>query len=167
MKKIFYLAFLVLALSGKSYADDKNKSEKRNAEVSYFAENNFLSKYQAAKNVKWTVTNQFQKASFSMNGTKMAAFFDVNGDYIATTQYVDYEKLPAVSKSRLKKFYGNYTIEEVVKYDFDGQEDSNLYLLTGKRNYNTIYFASLKNEKDHMVVKITPDGEVSYLKDME
>ncbi len=166
MKKMFYMAFLVLALSVKSYADDKNKSVKKEAEVSYFAENNFQSKYQAAVNVKWTVTNQFQKAAFTMNGVKMAAFFDANGDYIATTQYVGVEKLPAVSKGKLKKFYGDYSVGEVVRYDFDGQEDSNLYMLTGKRNYNTIYFASLKNGKEEMVVKITPDGDVSFLKDL-
>ncbi|KAA8477965.1 hypothetical protein BDE36_0089 [Arcticibacter tournemirensis] len=166
MKKLFYLAFLVLALSGKSYADDKNKSEKKDAEVSYFAENNFLSKYQSAANVKWTVTNQFQKASFTLDGVKMSAFFDLNGDYIATTQYVDFNKLPAVSKSRLQKFYADYSVDEIVRYDFDGQNDSGLYLLSGQRNYGTIYFASLKNKEESMVVKITPDGEVSYLKNL-
>lgn len=164
MKKIIYLACLVLALSAKGYADDKNKSEKKNAEVSYFAENNFMTKYEGAKNVNWTVTSQFQKAAFTLDGTKMAAFYDVNGDYIATTQYVSVDKLPAISKSKLKKVYGDYSVVEVVRYDFDGQDDAHLDLLTGKRSYNTIYFASLQKENEKIVVKITPDGEVSYLK---
>lgn len=165
MNKIFYVAFFVLALSVKGFADDRNKSEKESTEVSYFAENNFASMYSSAANVKWTVSSQFQKASFTLNGAKMAAFYDLNGDYIATTRYVDAEKLPAISKSRLKKYYGDYSIQEVVRYDFDGQEDSHLFMLTGKRNYNTIYFASLKSENkdEQIVVKITPDGDVSFL----
>ncbi|WP_374166227.1 hypothetical protein [Arcticibacter sp. MXS-1] len=96
----------------------------------------------------------------------MAAFFDINGDYIATTQYVGADKLPAISKSRLNKYYKGYTVEDVVRYDFDDQDDSHLFLLTGKRNYNTIYFASLKNSAENIVVKITPDGEISFLKNL-
>ncbi|PWG78217.1 hypothetical protein [Pararcticibacter amylolyticus] len=166
MKKLIYAAAFVLALSVKGYADDKNKTDNKESEVSYFASNNFLSKYQGATNVNWTVTSQFQKASFSLNGVKMAAFFDSNGDYIATTQYVGFDQLPGISKSRLNKYYKDYAVEEVVRYDFDGQEDSHLYLLTGKRNYNTIYFASLKGKNESIVVKVTPDGEVSYLKSL-
>lgn len=165
MKKLFYLAFLMLAVSVKGFADDKKKDEKKE-EVSYFAANNFLSKYAAATNVKWTVTRDFQKATFVLNGSKMAAFFDINGDYIATTQYVGADKLPAISKSRLNKYYKGYTVEDVVRYDFDDQDDSHLFLLTGKRNYNTIYFASLKNSAENIVVKITPDGEISFLKNL-
>lgn len=166
MKTILYFAFLVLALSVKGYADEKNKGEKKGAEVSYFAENNFLAKYQGAENVKWTVTNQFQKATFTLKGVKLAAFFDMNGEYIATTQFVDAKKLPAVGKNRLEKLYKGYEIEEVVRYDLDSQEDSRLEMLTGKRAYNTIYFASLKNNDEKVVLKITPDGDVSYLKNL-
>ncbi|WP_374163556.1 hypothetical protein [Arcticibacter sp. MXS-1] len=166
MKKILYFTLLVVGLSVKGYADDKIKSEKKDAGVSYFAQNNFLSKYQNAQDVNWTVTPEFQKASFSLEGVKMAAFFDINGDFIATTQYVDASKLPARSKSRIQKLYKEYKIEEVVRYDLDAADESHFDLLTGKRFYNTVYFASLKNSDQKMVLKITPDGEVSFLKEL-
>ncbi|EOR94862.1 hypothetical protein ADIARSV_1967 [Arcticibacter svalbardensis MN12-7] len=162
MKKIFYLAFLVLALSTKGFADDKNESKEAN--VSYFAENNFLNKYQAAKDVKWRVTNNFQKAVFTLDGQKLSAFFDSNGEYIATTQYVAADKIPAVGQRRLTKLYNDYKVNEVVRYDFDGEAASPLQMLTGKRFYNTIYFANIKKGNANVLVKITPDGDVSFLK---
>ncbi len=164
MKKYIYIAVLVFAVVAKGFADDNKKvAAVKEAEASYFAVNNFMSKFQSAENVKWTVTNDFQKASFTLNGKKLAAFFDVKGDYIATTQYVDFKKLPAVSKSRLGKLYQGYQVEDVVKYDLDVQ-GSQFDVMTGRRNYDSIYFASLKNNKESLIVKITPDGEISYLK---
>ncbi len=166
MKKLIYLAFFVLALSATSFADGKNMIEKKDSEASYFALNQFSSRFQNATNVNWVVTDRFQKASFMLNGKKMSAFFDINGDYIATTQYLSVDKLPAVSKNRIAKLYKDYAVEDVIKYDIDVQDDNHLYALTGRRNYNMIYFASLKNEKERIVVKITPDGEISYLKSL-
>lgn len=165
MKKLIYITVFMLAFVAKGFADDNKKGLAKEAEASYFAQNNFSAKFSNAQNVNWTVTNDFQKASFTLNGQKLAAFFDIKGDYIATTQYVDIKKLPAISKSRLAKIYTGYQVEDVVKYDLDSQT-TQFDVLTGRRNYDSIYFASLKNEKETVVVKITPDGEISYLKSL-
>ena len=164
MKKILLLACLISVLSVKSFADDKKDG--KDAEVSYFAENNFLSKYYAAENVRWTVTSNFQKAVFTLEGKTMAAFFDRNGEYIATTQYVEASKIPAVGKKRLGKLYGDYKVSEVVRYDFDGDSDAHLQMLTGKRFYNTVYFVSVESAKENVLVKVTPDGDVSYVRNL-
>lgn len=164
MKKILFLACLITILSARSFAAGKN--DEKDAEVSYFAENNFLNKYYGAKDVKWTVTSNFQKAAFTLDGKTMSAFFDRNGEYIATTQYVVESKIPAVGKKRLAKLYADYKVSEVVRYDFDGDADAHLQLLTGKRFYNTIYFVNLKNDKESVLVKVTPDGDVSYVKSL-
>ena len=164
MKKILFLACLITVLSAKSFA--ANNDDEKDAEVSYFAENNFLNKYYGAENVKWTVTSNFQKAVFTLDGKTMSAFFDRNGEYIATTQYVAAAKIPAVGKKRLAKSYGDYKVNEVVRYDFDGQPDAHLQILTGNRFYNTVYFVNLKNDKENVLVKVTPDGDVSYLKNL-
>ena len=162
MKKILLLACLISVLSVKSYAVDKNDG--KDSEVSYFAENNFLNKYFAAENVKWTVTSNFQKAVFTLDGKTMSAFFDRNGEYIATTQYVESTKIPVVGQKRLAKLYADYKVNEVIRYDFDGEPDAHLQTLTGKRFYNTIYFVNLSKDKEMLLVKVTPDGDVSYMK---
>jgi uncharacterized protein YkuJ len=136
MKKILFLACLITVLSAKGFAADKNDG--KDAEVSYFAENNFLNKYYAAEDVKWTVTSNFQKAVFTLDGKAMSAFFDRNGEYIATTQYVAANKIPAVGKKRMVKLYGDYKVNEVVRYDFDGEPDAHLQMLTGK-DFTTLF----------------------------
>lgn len=164
MKKILFLVCLVTVLSAKSFAGAKNDG--KDAEVSYFAENNFLNKYYAAESVKWTVTSNFQKAVFTLDGKTMSAFFDRNGEYIATTQYVEAKKIPAVGQKRLTKLYGDYKVNEVVRYDFDGEPNAHLQMLTGKRFYNTVYFVNVTNDKGNVLVKVTPDGDVSYVKSL-
>ena len=165
MKKIVYLAFLVVALSVEVSASVTRKDDNKEPEVSFFAENNFSRKYQNATEVTWTVSKEFQKASFVQDGVKMNAFFDQTGEYIATTQYVEAEKLPAISKKRIEKFYNGYVVEEVVKYDFDDQ-NAFLNFYRGQNNYNTLYFVSLKKDEQKVVVKVTPDGDVAFLKNL-
>ncbi|MGV3705476.1 MAG: hypothetical protein ACO1NU_08870 [Arcticibacter sp.] len=164
MKKTLLLACLISVLSAKSFAVDKKDG--KDADVSYFAENNFLNKYYAAENVRWTVTSNFQKAVFTLEGKTMAAFFDRNGEYIATTQYVEASKIPAVGKKRLAKLYGDFKASEVIRYDFDGESDAHLQMLTGKRFYNTVYFVNVKSDKENVLVKVTPDGDVSFIRNL-
>ena len=164
MKKTLFLACLFSVFTATTFADEKKDG--KDAEVSYFAENNFLNKYYAAENVKWTVTSNFQKAVFTLDGKTMSAFFDRNGEYIATTQYVAAKTIPAVGQKRLVKLYGDYKVNEVVRYDFDGEPDAHLQILTGKRFYNTIYFVNLKSDKANVLVKVTPDGDVSYIRNL-
>ncbi len=165
MKKFIYITLLVLVASVKGFANDNKKVVDAESEASYFALNNFSSRFSAAENVNWTITDAFQKASFILNGEKLAAFFDLNGEYIATTQHVDFNKLPALSKARLAKLYKGYEVDDVVKYDLDGQS-ANFDMLTGRRNYDSMYFASIKNKKETILIKITPDGEIAYMKNI-
>lgn len=165
MKKIMFVATLVLGLVAGGYAKDNVKAAgaKVEAEANYFAQNNFAKKFAEAKNVSWTVTSNFQKASFYQAGQKLSAFFDLNGEYIATTQYVDYAKLPALTKNRLKKLYAGYEVFDVVKYDLDAQP-TQLDILNGVKTYDSLYFANLKNDKESIVVSIAPDGVISFMK---
>lgn len=166
MKTIFYFAFLMVALSFRGYSEEKENGGAQESGVSYFVENNFVSRYQSATNVKWTVCNQFQKASFVLDGVKMEAFYDNSGNYIATSQYVDSSRLPAISRVRLEKEFKNYQVDEVVRYDLDGTSQHESGTFASPRNYNTLYFASLKNNNEKMILKITPDGEMAFLKNM-
>lgn len=165
MKKLVYIAALVLGFAVKGFADERLAAvdAKVETEASYFAQNNFARRFSEAKNVSWTVTANFQKASFYHAGKKVSAFFDLNGDYIATTQYVEYAKLPALTKARLKKLYAGYEVKDVVKYDLDAQP-SQLDIINGVKSYDSLYFANLKNNKESIVVTIAPDGVISYMK---
>lgn len=166
MRKLIYLAFCVMAFSVSTYAANKNNIALDDREASYFALNQFASRYQQATNVNWIITDSYQKASFLLNGKKMSAFFDQSGEYIATTQYIDYAKLPAVGRNRLAKIYKEYAVEDIIRYDLDGTEGEHLYALNGRRSFSTVYFASLSKDSEKIVVKITPDGEISYLKSL-
>lgn len=161
MKKIFYIISFLLSLSIFSFAEEKAMNVETKMEVSENAKISFAKKFQDVKSVQWTVNDNFQRATFIKDGIKLAAFFDINGQYIATTQFVDYKKLPAISKNRLNKIYADYTIDDVVKYEI---ESASANASLEGRISDTIYFASLKRGAQSLLLKITSDGDILNLK---
>jgi len=167
MKRTILFALFVMALSAKSFAGNKNTgSEEKEKEASYFAQNNFQAKFQDAKEVKWTVGNNYQKASFVLDGIKKSAFFNQQGDFIATTEYIKADKLPADSQQKLKKQYKDYSVAEILKYDVEDSQDAHLFMLTGRTYASTVYFASLKKKDSQIVVKIEPGNDISFFKNL-
>lgn len=165
MKNLFLSVFFVLALVANGFAVDKNKTSKKETGASYFAKNNFNSKFQGAKDVVWSNVDSYYKADFTLNGEKKAAFFDAQGEYVATTQYIKADKIPAESLARLKKQYKDYTIGEVLHFEVDNTASTLPYSFSGN-NDNSFYFVSLRKSDSQIVVKINEQNEISYFKSL-
>lgn len=165
MKNLFLSALFVLALVVNGFAVDKNKTAKKETGASYFAKNNFASKFQGAKDVEWSEVDNYYKASFTLNGEKKSAFFDAQGEYVATTQYVKADKIPAESVAKLKKLYKDYTIGEVLHFEVDAQVSALPYSFSSDSG-NSYYFVSLRKSDNQIVVKISSGNEISYFKSL-
>lgn len=164
MKHTILSVFFALALIVNANAIDKNKNLNRETNASYFAQNNFEAKYQDAKNVVWSNVDGYYKAAFTLNGVKKSAFFNAQGEYVATTQYVSGDKLPAKSLEKLKKLYKEYTLGEVLQFEVDETAGTSAY--TSSSGDNTYYFASLRKEDSQIVVKITAQNDVSFFRSL-
>ena len=76
MKKLVFSAILtvlsVVAFAAKSTIgnDDVNK-------ITYTAKQHLEQEFEKAEGVKWSVTREFQKASFTLDGKKITAIYDV------------------------------------------------------------------------------------------
>lgn len=162
MKNLFLSVLFVLALIANGFAVDKNKASKKETGASYFAKNNFNQKFPGIKEVAWSTVDSYYKASFTVNGVKKSAFFDAQGEFVATTQYVSADKLPAESLARLKKLYKEYAIGEVLHFDVENASDVQ-YSSSGPSSY---YFVSLRKSDSQIVVKVNAQNEVSYFKSL-
>jgi hypothetical protein len=114
MKKTI-LAMAMMLTAGLTSAFAKN-DEGVNKQV----QTSFSKDFTAASNVSWTVGRDFTKATFSMNNQIMFAYYDQNGDLIATARNILSEQLPINLMSSLKKGYSDYWISELFEMDRDG-----------------------------------------------
>ncbi len=100
----------------------------------------FNSNFASAKEVSWTATNSYYKASFVFNDQYVFAFYGTDGELMGLTRYISSVDLPITLQAGLKKDYSNYWITDLF-------EVSN--------NEGTGYYITLENADSKVVLKST------------
>lgn len=146
MKKLIIAALIAVTFTTSAFAADANK-------VNGLILNTFNLNFADAANVEWTLTKDFAKASFTLNGEKIQAFFNYNGTEIGTSKAFALDKLP---KSALRAFtkkypFPPYKLKECIQFtDAEGEVN---------------YFISLEEEaKAKTILKVTSYGLLSVFK---
>ena len=120
MKRLLVTLTIALSfISLSSFANDK--------EVSPMAIKAFNSSFKSATEVKWTVTDNYFKADFALNGQYVCAFYDTKGEMIALTRNISSLQLPIALQADLKKNYDSYWISDVLEV---ANEDGTSYYIT-------------------------------------
>lgn len=143
----------------------EERDVKRNEMVeSYQANQAFLRDFKDAKDVTWKVTPIFEEATFDQDGATTTAYYDFDDELVGTTTLKTFDDIPATAKEFIQKHYAGYAPGEVVLFDDNEANDTDMEL------YNTIfddednYFVSMKNAKETIVLKVNMNGDVSYFK---
>jgi len=154
MKKLFITAVTAITLSVTAFAADRVTSVATGEEnITYAALSHFNADFRSATNPAWTVTANCQKVVFTLDGAKLTAFYNFEGEYLGSTQDVAYSTIPATAQKKIATDYAGYTPGQVIKYenfDTDAAEPA--------------YFVELKKDKTTILVKVTPEGYVSFFK---
>ncbi len=85
MKKLFFAALIAVSVSASAFAQDVNQIDVKAVE-------NFESAFGGASNVEWVSKENFTKASFIQNEQKVEVFYNLDGDFIATTTQIRMDK---------------------------------------------------------------------------
>lgn len=147
MKKLFITALIAVAIGTSAFANPATVNHK----ILYSFGNDF----KGAENVSWKVTDQFAKASFVYDETKMEAFYNLDGELIGTSKVFPLNKLPkSALKTITKKYpYPPYKLGECIEFLYpDGEKD---------------YFLSFSTNNEKLVLQVTPVGDVSVYKKTE
>src|ERR1700694_2343511 len=75
--------------------------------------NAFRIDYSSAKDVNWTVGDNYYKASFTMNDQKLYAFYAIDGEFLALTRYVSSLQLPENMQNNLRKQFKDKWITDL------------------------------------------------------
>lgn len=141
MKKII----ITLAIAFSSFAAFAGEEN-----VSSTVLNAFNREFAGVKNVQWTNTEDYYKASFEFNGQKVFAFYQFDGELIAMSRNISSLQLPISLQTSLKNNYKGFWI-------------SDLFELSN--NDGTTYYITVENADSKLVLKSNGTGKwVSFKK---
>ena len=120
MKRLLVTLTIALSLiSLSSFANGEGVSPR--------AIKSFNHSFKTAAEVRWTVTDKYFKADFTLNGQYVAAFYDAEGKMIALTRNISSLQLPITLQADLKQNYNCYWISDVLEV---ANEDGTSYYIT-------------------------------------
>lgn len=142
MKRILVTLTVVLSLISMSSFANEEKVNSRVLE-------SFKSNFKTATEVDWTVSENFYKADFSLNGQYVAAFYDESGQLVALTRNISSTQLPISLQTNLKKDHEGYWI-------------SDLFEVANEQG--TTYYVTLENGDTKLVLKSAGSNWTSFQK---
>ena len=119
MKKITIILALVLTVS-TSFAFTGGESVNNRTQAT------FNNEFTQATNPTWTVSKDFDKVSFSMNGQQLVAYYNKAGEFMAVTRNISSLQLPANLRKSLKKVIGSSWITDL--FEITNLDDTSWYV---------------------------------------
>jgi hypothetical protein len=112
--------------------------------------NLFKIEYSSAKDVNWTVGDNYYKASFTMNDQKLFVFYSIDGEFLALTRYVSSLQLPDNIQNSLRKQFKEKWVTDLFE------------VVNGE---GTMYYATLENADIKIILKSGTGYWTLYRKD--
>ncbi len=156
MKKLVIIITLALVTSS-SFAIDKTDLTDDVKKVSYSTLKQFEDEFKSAKDISWKINQQYIKASFTSDGRKMAALYDLQGSYLGSVEYLTYEQLPEKARFEMEKRFKNSTFSSALKIVSRPE---------GNSDFNDVgtYWVDLINETKQLYVSVSPSLSVALFK---
>ncbi len=170
-------------LSIRSYAIVKNqnsvsdplfsankKSDMSELELKNFSNQtraNFYSDFGYIPISNWEVTDQFDKISFMKNNVMYTAYYDSNSELVGTISNVSVADLPAHALEEINKKYKGYTVGNVVFYDDNESNETDMMYYGQQFDDEDKYFVELQNDKEKIVVQVNTVGVVSFFRTLK
>ena len=100
--------------------------------------------YANADRPNWTAVKNLYRVDFTLQNQPLSAFFNADGDLIASSRNVTPMQLPISLNASLEKRFGNYTVSSLFEID----EQDGIY-----------YYAKVSNQKSEILLKSTSYGD--------
>ncbi|MGC4037896.1 MAG: hypothetical protein QM764_18175 [Chitinophagaceae bacterium] len=141
MKKLIIAAAMFVSLS--AFANETSINPK--------ALSSFQTEFTTAQEVQWTTSTDYYRASFDMNGQKVFAYYNLDGDFMGLTRNISSSQLPVNLQNNLKTTYSKYWISDLFEVaNHDG----------------TSYYVTLEDGDKKIVLKSSNGSDWStYKKD--
>ena len=100
--------------------------------------NAFKSEFVTAREVEWTISENYYRADFTLNDQKVFAYYNTDGQFLGLTRFISTTQLPITLQTSLKKNYDSYWITDL--FEVANEE-------------GTAYYITLENTASKIVLK--------------
>jgi hypothetical protein len=136
MKKIISLAVILVGLStATAFAQTPTPS---------VVVGSFEHKFTNAEKPTWTVVKDLYRVDFSLQNQSLTAFFNADGELVASSRNITPMQLPISLNSSLEKHFGKYIVSSL--FEVDGRD-------------GVYYYAKVSNQKSDILLKSTSFGD--------
>jgi hypothetical protein len=137
MKRL--LLTLTIALSLITFS-----SFKSNDDVAPAALKSFNKSFKTATEVNWSVSENYFRANFALDGQYVSAYYNTDGKMVAMTRNISSQQLPLALQAQLKKTSDKYWISDL----FEMANDE-----------GTSYYITLEDADTKLIMKSTGNSE--------
>ena len=134
--KQFILSIATMLMMGVSISAFAAKNE--DGTVNQLAVKSFKKDFNRASNITWEQRDTYTKATFSLAGQVLFAYYNNNGDLQAVVRNITSDQLPISLLSSLRKEYGDCWISDLFEIVSDGQ---------------TSYYVTLEDSDKKVILK--------------
>ena len=145
MKKILLSIATVLMLGVSAFAANNGEDV-----ANQLAVRSFKKDFANASNIVWEQKDAYTKATFSMNGQVLFAYYNNNGDLQAVVRNITSNQLPINLLTSLRNEYNDCWITDLFEMASDDQ---------------TSYYVTLETSEKKIVLKSTGSGWDVYSKE--
>lgn len=145
----------------------KEMRKTRNKEIDERAKEQFSSDFENVSNVSWRREGLIDVATFTKDGVTKSAYYDVNDKLIGTTEKKSYSDLPGRAQAHINKYYSAYTIGDVILFEDNEWNESDMILYGHQFADADNYFVELMKDGKKIILQCTLEGEVSYFEQMK
>jgi hypothetical protein len=145
MKKLFIAALIVVVTGTSAFAIDKSIAN-------FKVKSSFDAQFSSAENVNWTAKENYIKASFTLAGEPIEAFYNpTDGELIGVSRKVEFNKLPLSAVQKIKKEYAAYKVTDSIEFDNDTEK---------------AYYVSLEDGGKKKILVVSLYGTVNVYKEV-
>jgi len=98
------------------------------------------------------------------NGQKVTAYYDDRSGLVGTTMHKHFNEIPASAQRYINREYKDYKITEVIFYNDNEANDTDMFLYGTQFDDADNYFVVLKKVDKTIILTVGPDGSVNLFK---
>jgi hypothetical protein len=139
--------------SKKSKIEAKTNNTEKSDHVSQTVKTSFHAEFGAQSNIHWYQTENFDVASFYLEGQSVNAYFTKDGELEGRTFLIDWAELPFHAQVKIVQRYKDYNVDRVYVYDGNTLHDLGNYFVSLSKDNRTLLVQV--NEKGNTTLFMT------------
>jgi hypothetical protein len=156
---------------GKTATGSKRHAKKAlkkltGANVSEQSKDAFYVQFGNVRDVQWAREDYFDMATFNRDGKQMKAYFDNDGELVGTSIQTNVKALPVKSQLEIAKKYSGFTVGDVILYDDNNEQISDIILFGTQMESADNYFVELNKDTKRVILEVSPEGKVTLFKEL-